>query len=59
MAQSPSSRPLSWFFSAAFSLALLCGLLEALEALALSTIPGMLGWKTGNSVRALIAAPVV
>ena len=59
MAQSPSSRPLSWFFSAAFSLALICGLLEALETLALSTKPGMLGWKTGNSVQVLIAAPVV
>src|SRR4029453_3353295 len=62
MAQSSSrtpSRPFSWFFIAAFSLALICGLLEALETLVLSTKLGMLGWKTGNSVQVLIAAPVV
>ena len=62
MAQSPSgipARPFSWFFIAAFSLALICGLLEAFESLVLSTRLGMLGWKTGNSVQVLIAAPVV
>lgn len=62
MAQSSSripSRSFSWFFIAAFSLALICGLLEALETLVLSTKLGMLGWKTGNSVQVLIAAPVV
>ena len=62
MAQSFSripSRSFSWFFIAAFSLALICGLLEALETLVLSTKLGMLGWKTGNSVQVLIAAPAV
>ena len=54
-----TARPFSWFFIAAFSLALICGLFEALETLLLSTKPGMLGWKTGNSIQVLIAAPVV
>src|SRR4249920_1657919 len=55
----PPRRTLGWFFAAACTLALICGLLEALVSLLLSTRLGILSWKTGNSVPVLIAAPAV
>jgi arylsulfatase A-like enzyme len=61
-AQSLQKRPrrsVSWFIAAAVSLALASGLCEALVSLALSTLQGILGWKTGNSVKVLFAAPAV
>ena len=60
--QSPQKalcRSVGWFIAAAVSLALASGLCEALVSLALSTLQGILGWKTGNSVKVLFAAPAV
>ncbi|HEU5154631.1 MAG TPA: sulfatase [Gemmatimonadales bacterium] len=57
--QKPPRRSVGWFIAAAVSLALASGLCEALVSLALSTLQGILGWKTGNSVKVLFAAPAV
>jgi arylsulfatase A-like enzyme len=52
-------RTFGWFVVAAVSLALTCGLFEALVSLLLGTRQGILSWKTGNSVKVLFAAPAV
>jgi len=57
--QEPPGRTFGWFIMAAVSLALACGLCEALASLLLGTRQGILSWKTGNSVKVLIAAPAV
>jgi hypothetical protein len=57
--QEPPDPRFRWFIMAALSLALACGLCEALASLLLGTRQGILSWKTGNSVKVLIAAPAV
>ncbi|HSE66198.1 MAG TPA: sulfatase, partial [Gemmatimonadales bacterium] len=61
LARAPGEPPrtFGWFIWAAVSLALACGLCEALASLLLGTRQGILSWKTGNSVKVLFAAPAV